>query len=159
MPEPNSPLQVRQKAYDLLNRLGGPTESDDKQEWPQSPPQVATPQAYQHNYSSYQQQTAGETSGIRPARLSTDSSVSSHSSGSTFVDTFVVCVSDACRVASSEIFSQQGTMLRSGYQSLKSAVSSAAMPEDVSGSYQTVRMPQRGYGERYRDNAPMEEIH
>lgn len=159
--------EIRQRAFDLLNRMGGPSEKDDVNEWPQSP------EAARQSYSSYQQQASGEpsrSSSSIPASIrvqSDSSSRSSASSASSFTEVFVSCVSDACRMASSEILSQQGSVLRTGYDSLKSVVipeaedrwfaSRSKTYAPVSGTYQTVDIPQ-GYRGRYSDN-PAEQKH
>ena len=159
-------LEIRQRAYDLLNRMGGPNTEEDVKTWPRSP--AENKEAYQYRYSSYQQQEqlAGQPSRDRvsspiisraPSRSST--------STSSFTEVFVNCVSDACKVASSEILGHQASVLRTGYDNLKSVVLSEA--EDrlfasrsktytpVTGSFQTVDIPV-GYRGRYSDN-PTEE--
>lgn len=153
-------LEIRQRAYDLLNRMGGPNDEDDVKEWPRSP--AESKEAYR--YSSYQQQQQQQPAGqsSQDHRSSTiESRASSHRSASSFAEVFVHCVSDACKVASSEILTQQASVLRTGYDTLKSVVIPEA--EDrlfasrskeytpVSGSFQTVDIP-LGYRGRYSDN-------
>jgi hypothetical protein len=153
--------EIRQRAFDLLNRMGGPGDQDDANEWPQSPQR--TRQSLASTYSSYQQQATGEPSrsGI-PASVHTDASSrsSASSASSSFTEVFVSCVSDACKMASSEV-------LRTGYDNLKSVVIPEA--EDrwfasrnktyapVSGTYQTVDIPTQGYRGRYSDNPVVEQ--
>lgn len=164
-----TPLEIRQHAYDLLTRMGGPSEKEDKSEWPQSPPEVAKMQSYQQQQeSSYQHQTSGEGSSGRrfPDSHYGSARIADSSTSGSFVEVFVHCVSDACKVASSEILSQQGAILKTGYESFKSAVSSGPgaggggrFPsssvrtyEPVTGSYHSVAMPSHGYQGRYSDN-------
>lgn len=142
-------LEIRQRAYDLLNRVGGPEAGGNEKQWPESP--SASNHSYQ--YSSYQQQAAGEASRdsfSAPLRPTPRSSASS-----SFTEVFVHCVSDACKMASSDV-------LRSGYDSLRSVVIPDAEERffaarsrnsyaPVSGTYQTVDIPQ-GYRGRYTDD-------
>lgn len=163
-------LEIRQRAYDLLNRMGGPNSEEDVKTWPRSP--AENKEAYQHRYSSYQQQqpleqqTAGQSSrdGVSSPIISR---APSRRSTSSFTEVFINCVSDACKVASSEILSHHGSALRTGYDSLKSVVISEA--EDrlfasrsktytpVTGSFQTIDIPV-GYRGRYSDN-PTQDHH
>lgn len=159
-------LEIRQRAYDLLNRMGGPNNEEDVKTWPRSP--ADNKEAYQYRYSSYQQQeqVAGQSSRDRVSSPII-SRAPSRSSTSSFTEVFVNCVSDACKVASSEILAHQGSVLRTGYNNLKSVVISEA--EDrlfasrsktytpVTGSFQTVEFPV-GYRGRYSDN-PTEDRH
>ncbi len=155
-------LEIRQRAYDLLNRMGGPNPDEDVKSWPRSP--AENKEAYR--YSSYQQQSAGQSSRDNHSSSAINSPpANSRSSASSFAEVFVHCVSDACKVASSEILAHQGSVLRTGYHSLKSVVipeaeerlfaSRSQTYAPVTGSFQAVDIP-GGYRGRYSDN-PTEE--
>ena len=144
--------EIRQHAYDLLNRMGGPAEDVEDKEWPQSPGENKQP----FRYSSYQQQPQVEASRAKFSSPSiSNARTSASSSSSSFTEVFVHCVSDACKMATSDV-------LKTGYDSFKSAVLPEA--EDryfaarsqrtyapVSGTFQAVDIPQ-GYRGRYSDN-------
>ena len=164
--------EIRQRAFDLLNRMGGPTAHDDVNEWPQSP-QLAAKQPY--TYSSYQQHQQQQFSTCNPStrsgaipasiQLPADSSSrsSASSSSSSFTEIFVNCVTDACKMASSEV-------LRTGYHNLKSVVipevedrlfasrsNTTTTYAPVSGTFHTVEIPTQGYRGRYSDHPEVEQ--
>lgn len=165
--------EIRQRAYDLINRMGGPTEQNADDEWPEGPEAGSSPTL---GYSSYQQgQGAGEVnspiafSGSGNSLAGNRDSLGglnsppglrrSSSASSSVVEVFVQCVSDACKTASSEILNQQGAILRSGYESIKSVVAPEVEErwfaanrsyDNVSGNYQTVNVGP-GYRGRYSD--------
>lgn len=165
--------EIRQRAYDLLNRMGKP-EEEDAQEWPENPQVASRPTT---TYSSYQQgQATGEgtspmahnggrrnsLSGNRDSLGSLNSPSGLHpssSASSSVVDIFVRCVSDACKTASSEILNHQGAILWSGYESIRSVVAPEVEErwfaanrsyDSVSGNYQNVDVG-AGYQGRYSD--------
>lgn len=142
---------VRQRAYDLLNRMGGPDTEEEVKEWPQSPAEAKKSM----HYSSYQQ-------GDNPDRPHSDFSLNGGSSSSfSLAESFVNCVSGACRMASSEVISQQASILRNGYNNLRTVVipeaedrwfaSRSKTYEPISGTFQTVNVSQ-GFRGRYSDH-------
>lgn len=168
--EESSCDDVRQRAYDLLNRMGGPDSEEDVKEWPQRP--AATPKRPAQQYSSSYQRGAavggsGSGSGSDHEPLSgshgrTTSNLLGSSSSISLTESFVNCVSGACKMASSEAFSQQASILRTGYHNLRTVV----MPESedtrwyasrqsktytpISGTFQTVNVAET-YRGRYSD--------
>ena len=176
-------LQVRLRAFNLLNDLGGPDRDDAEaeQNWPQRPsltspihhkkPNATVPSSYHDAaQSSYQQSSA-----VQPSFQNSSSSLSAQHyndeggyhyqedrlrSSSGFVDGFVHCVSEACKMGASEIVSQQATYLKAGYQTLRSVVvpeveervMRAASSHGPTGSYQTVQIPSNAYQGRYSDS-------
>ena len=162
--EESSSDDVRQRAYDLLNRMGGPDSEEDVKEWPQRP--TATKQRpVQQFSSSYQRGSAAPGSDHEPLSGSHDRSTQNFlgsSSSISLTESFVNCVSGACKVASSEVFSQQASILRTGFHNLRTVV----LPESedsrwyasrqsrtytpISGTFQTVSVAQT-YRGRYSD--------
>ena len=181
--EDDAALQVRLKAFELLNQLGGPEGDDSEagQNWPQRPsltspihhkkPNATVPSSYHDAaQSSYQQSSA-----VQPSFQNSSSSLSAQHyndeggyhyqedrlrSSSGFVDGFVHCVSEACKMGASEIVSQQATYLKAGYQTLRSVVvpeveervMRATSSHGPTGSYQTVQIPSNAYRGRYSDS-------
>jgi hypothetical protein len=151
---------VRQRAYDLLNRMGGPDSEEDVKEWPQSPAAAKR----QAGYSSYQQgHTADDPisrSRTQQGNFFSPRTFSEGSSSFSLAESFVNCVSGACKLASSEVLSQPAAVLRTGYDSLRTVVlpevedrffaSRSKTYAPVSGTYQTVDVSQGCRG-RYSD--------
>jgi len=158
---------VRRRAYDLLNRMGGPDSEEDVKEWPLSP--AANKRGVQ--YSSYQQgatedQFMSSQGHDGPRSTTTSFTLESGSSSiSSIAESLVNCVSGACKLASSEVLSQPASILRTGYHSLRTVVipeaeerwfssrSQTTTPYApvVSGTYQTVDVSQT-YRGRYSDS-------
>lgn len=153
-------IKIRQKAFDLINKAGGPSGEEDKKQWPQSP----------KKYHYAHQQSAGESSSYQsPYQQSSSSSAeaarqqSSHHAQAahtadklSVTELFVNCITDVCKVSSSEIVNQGMSILSSGYQSL-----SSYKDQPLNGSYDPIDTSQHGYGNnnsasskmrgRYRD--------
>jgi len=154
-------LKIRLKAFDLINKAGGPS-GEDRKKWPQSPQKLH----YHH-----QQQTAGEHSSASYQSPYQQSSAGGTSSGNypsyhspsaahtaeklSVTELFVNCVSDVCKVSSSELMQQGAALISSGYQSIASY-----RDKPLNGSYDPIDTSQHGYGNgngnnpmrgRYRD--------
>jgi hypothetical protein len=130
-------LEVRQRAFDLLNRMG-PAADDDENTWPRSPSK-AGPRIL---LSSYQNADHSAATAAREAAFHVEEDEASW--GGAVVQGFVQCVSDACKLGASEIVSQNASFARSGYQTLKSVIVAEAqdrMPSTLdrpSGSFESV---------------------
>lgn len=161
-------IKIRQKAFDLINKAGGPSEEDRKSKhWPQSPKKLhyPVPQRIQqqqqqaagehsaaHSYQSpYQQSAAGQGQ-----QFPNNASHSAHEAEKLSVaGLFINCVSDLCKQSSKEILQHGASILSSGYQSV-----SNYRDTPLQGSYDPIDTSQHGYGNgnsntmmrgRYRD--------
>ena len=134
-------LEVRQRAFDLLNRMG-PATDDDESNWPRSP-RISS---YQN--PDYQYQDAS------PAYEVDDDDDDDDHLGAWGVQGLVQCVSDACKLGASEILSQNAAFAHSGYQTLKSVIVAEAqdrVPSTVDrprGSFESVSIGDYRHGNR-----------
>jgi hypothetical protein len=171
-------VKIRQKAFELINKVGGPSEEDrNNHQWPQSPKKLFYPPP-QNPISSQQQQqqqqqSAGEHSSAghsyqSPYQQSTVGQIrqfpqdtiprqpAQEAQQLTVTGLFINCISDLCQQSSKEILQQGATILSSGYQSVSQY---RDMP--LQGSYDRIDTSQHGYGNgnnmdarmrgRYRD--------
>ncbi|KAL3902695.1 MAG: hypothetical protein SGARI_005717 [Bacillariaceae sp.] len=124
-------IKIRQKAFDLINKAGGPSKEERKQ-WPQNPkklhypvPQIqqqqqqaasqssgersfAGPYADQYN-SPYQQSAAG-------TQHHTAAAAAHEAEKLSVTSLFINCVSDLCKQSGKEIIQSGASILSSGYQ-------------------------------------------
>ena len=162
-------IKIRQKAFDLINKAGGPSKEERKQ-WPQNPKKLhyPVPQIQQQ-----QQQAASQASGERsfagpyadqytsPYQQSAAGSqrtaaATAHEAEKLSVTSlFINCVSDLCKQSGKEIIQSGASILSSGYQSV-----SHYRDTPLQGSYDPIDTSQHGYGNgnnggnmrgRYRD--------
>ncbi|KAG7371870.1 hypothetical protein IV203_018012 [Nitzschia inconspicua] len=166
-------IKIRQKAFDLINKAGGPSKEDrNSKHWPQSPKKLHYPiphhiqqqqqlqqqsageQSAAHSYQSpYQQSAAGQRQRQFP---NGQSPAGAHEAEKLSVaGLFINCVSDLCKQSSKEILQQGASILSSGYQSV-----SQYKDPPLHGSYDPIDTSQHGYGNgnndtmmrgRYRD--------
>jgi hypothetical protein len=150
-------IKIRQRAFELINKAGGPSEEDkNSQQWPQSPQKY-----HYYQQQQQQQQSAGESSSYRSPyqqqQQHTSSSTAAYQQQQypaahtadklSVTQLFVNCVTDVCKVSSSEIVSQGMSLLSSGYQSI-----SNYRDAPLSGSYDPIDTSQHGYGNRNNHN-------
>jgi hypothetical protein len=160
-------IKIRQKAFELINKAGGPSDEDRKsRQWPQSPDKLQ----YSHqsagerssasapNYQSpYQQSSSSQAQRqFQQSSYYNGPAQSAHVADKLSVtELFVNCVSDVCKVSSSEIVKTGVSILSSGYQSIANY-----RDTPISGSYDPIDTSQHGYGNgngsnrmrgRYRD--------
>jgi hypothetical protein len=132
----DDPLEVRQRAFDLLNRMG-PEADDDENTWPLSPakgPRLIS--SYQHGADH----RIGDAA--REAAYHVEEDEDSWG-GAAAVQGFVQCLSDACKMGAAEIVSQNASFARSGYQTLKSVIVSEA--QDRMSSSSSVERPRGSF--------------
>lgn len=145
-------IKIRQKAFDLINKAGGPSDEERKQ-WPQNPkklhypvPQIQQQAASQSSgersfagpfASPYQQSDVGSQH-HRPAQEAEKMSVAS---------LFVNCISDLCKQSGKEIIQSGASILSSGYQSV-----SHYRDTPLQGSYEPIDTSQHGYGNGNKNN-------
>eukprot|EP00546_Thalassionema_frauenfeldii_P018175 CAMPEP_0178907584 /NCGR_PEP_ID=MMETSP0786-20121207/7451_1 /TAXON_ID=186022 /ORGANISM="Thalassionema frauenfeldii, Strain CCMP 1798" /LENGTH=187 /DNA_ID=CAMNT_0020579397 /DNA_START=103 /DNA_END=666 /DNA_ORIENTATION=+ len=134
-------LQIRQKAFDLLNNNEGEG-TDERGKWPENPGNVIFYQFYQNKQQQQQQQQqqqAGEQSSgsssmhyyqnEHSARVAEKLSVS---------EMFVNCVSS--------VFQTSTTWIYNGYQSATTGYHYCDESPALSGAYGTIDTSQHGYG-------------
>jgi hypothetical protein len=166
-------IKIRQKAFDLINKAGGPSDEDRKQ-WPQSPkklhypvPQIQQRQQQQQQQQQAASQSTGERSFAGPYAEQYSSPYQQSAAGSqhppaqeaeklSITSLFINCVSDLCKQSGKEIVQSGASILSSGYQSVAHYKD---MP--LQGSYDPIDTSQHGYGNgnnnsntmrgRYRD--------
>jgi hypothetical protein len=128
----NDPNEIRQKALDLLNRMGGPEADDDESNWPQpiSPTIRVSLNSYQQEQNSeatpltmekeryhYQEDDDGEDWGV--------------------MGLWVQCISDVCK--------KTPTFARFGYEAITAVVADGIQERTKSsepkGSFATVPLP------------------
>ncbi|KAG7338651.1 hypothetical protein IV203_020727 [Nitzschia inconspicua] len=160
-------IKIRQKAFDLINKAGGPSKEDrNSKHWPQSPEKLHYPvpqhiqqqqqsageQSAAHSYQSpYQQSAAGQ----RQRQFPNGQSGAHEAERLSIAGLFINCVSDLCKQSSKEILQHGASILSSGYQSV-----SQYKDPPLHGSYDPIDTSQHGYGNgnndtmmrgRYRD--------
>lgn len=167
--EEDDELKIRQKAFELINKAGGPSEKDrNSKRWPQNPKKLH----YTVPQSQQQQQDAAQSSGemsfagpyASPYQQSLagqqqrhPNSPAAHEAEKLSVTSlFINCVSDLCKQSGKEIMQSGASILSSGYQSV-----SHYRDTPLQGSYDPIDTSQHGYGNgnnggsmmrgRYRD--------
>jgi hypothetical protein len=136
----NDPNAIRQKALDLLNRMGGPEADDDESDWPQpiiSPTRVSILNSYQqpqHNDSEATPLTTKE-------RYQYQESDDGEEEDWGVMGLWVQCISEVCK--------KTPTFARSGYDAIAAVVADGIQEQRTKsserhqpkGSFATVPLP------------------
>jgi hypothetical protein len=157
-------VKIRQKAFELINKVGGPSDEDrNNQQWPQSPKKLYYPppqknlsslqsagehSAAQSYQSPYQQSSAGQIRHFHSDTSRQQSALEAQKLSVTGL--FINCVSDLCQQSSKEILQQGASILSSGYQSV-----SQYRDTPLQGSYDPIDTSQHGYGNGNNKDARM----
>lgn len=143
--EEEAALDIREKAFELLNKAGGPESTEDRSNWPQRPsltsptrPPRMPPNNHRSShptttnapsYGSYQNSSTTTTTTTARSQeegyyyQNDDFSFPRSDSFLGMVgDKFVVCVTEACKLGASEIISQHTSFVKSGYQKVRGIV-------------------------------------
>jgi hypothetical protein len=157
-------VKIRQKAFELINKVGGPSDEDrNNQQWPQSPKKLYYPppqknlsslqsagehSAAQSYQSPYQQSSVGQIRHFHSDTSRQQSALEAQKLSVTGL--FINCVSDLCQQSSKEILQQGASILSSGYQSV-----SQYRDTPLQGSYDPIDTSQHGYGNGNNKDARM----
>jgi hypothetical protein len=133
----NDPNEIRQKALDLLNRMGGPEADDDESDWPQ-PISPTTPRVSLNSYQHQQNSEATPLTMSEKERYYYQEDDGEEDWG--VMGLWVQCISDVCK--------KTPTFARSGYEAITAVVADGIQERTKSaelnqkGSFATVPLPQ-----------------